>query len=67
MANFCCSSIPLRLVKESRFIGCDGKVLSNAILSLQLKDSLAREDYEDAAVIQKELDRRNGIHLSVQL
>ena len=52
-----CPNIP-PLPEEDRFIGCDGKVLSSELLMAQLKSAIDREDFEDAAIIRDELNRR---------
>ena len=52
----------LRVLEEmNQFIGCDGKVLSNELLEAQLQGALEREDFEDAAKIRDELQRRAKI------
>lgn len=42
------------------FVGCDGKVLSDELLELQMKSAAEREDYEYAAKCREELNRRSS-------
>lgn len=58
-----CCYIPFPIF--DRFIGCDGRMLSNELLSLQCAAAIEREDYEDAAAIRDELERRKKIHSGV--
>ena len=47
--------------REKRFISCDGQLLTNESLDIQLKKAIEIEDYEDATIIRDEINRRKGV------
>lgn len=61
-----CASFNLNFLDTDRFIGCDGKVLSNDLIKGQLKQFEDSENYEECIILRKELVRRMGLVAAIK-